>query len=222
MIKCAIFDMDGTLVDSMTYWSTAAFDYLTSLNLVSEKDLGNKFLAMSLPESADYMIKTYNLNKSKEEVCQGIDDVMESRYRNDVKIKPYFKELLEEFKKLGIKMAIATSTDKYLVEICLKRLNIRDYFEFIITSTEVGKSKKNPDIYERCSDYFGIPYSESIVFEDLPYGIISSSKAGFHTVGIYDSPSEMHQPVIRQNAEFYYKEFNMDSVNELVKIVKSL
>lgn len=192
MIKCAIFDLDGTLVNSMEYWSIVPSKYLESkgIKVEDKKSLSDMFLSMSLLESSTYFKNTYNFPETIEEIALEIDKVMEEYYLNNVEVKPGIKELLELFYTKGIKMAIATATDKFLVEEVLTKLGIRKYFDFIITSTEAGSSKKNPTIYQKCAEFFNAKPTESIIFEDLPYGIISGSKVGFYTVGIYDEPSK--------------------------------
>ena len=217
MIKCAIFDLDGTLVNSMEYWSIVPSEYLkqNGIEVDDPKALSDKFLSMSLLESSKYFIDKYKFNKTVEEVAQEIDKVMEHYYLNFVEVKKGIKPLLELFYKNNVKMAIATATDKFLVEEVLTKLGIRKYFDFIITSTEVGSSKKNPLIYEKCAEHFNAKYEESIIFEDLPYGIISGKSVGFHTVGIYDEPSKHLQDKIKENAELYFEEFSMESIDKI-------
>ena len=217
MIKCAIFDLDGTLVNSMEYWSIVPSEYLkqNGIEVDDPKALSDKFLSMSLLESSKYFIDKYNFNKTVEEVAQEIDKVMEHYYLNFVEVKKGIKPLLELFYKNNVKMAIATATDKFLVEEVLTKLGIRKYFDFIITSTEVGSSKKNPLIYEKCAEHFNAKYEESIIFEDLPYGIISGKSVGFHTVGIYDEPSKHLQDKIKENAELYFEDFSMESIDKI-------
>ncbi len=221
-MKCAIFDLDGTLMDSMWYWTEACPEYVRSLGIEPEENLSRKFLSLSLPESADYLIKNYGINLSNDEICKGIDKIMERHYVNDINMKPFMKEIVIGLYKRGVKLAIATATDRPLVYKCLERNGIREYFDYVITSTEVGKSKQHPDIYMKCSDYFGIPYEDSYVFEDLPYGIESSSKVGFNTVGLYDKPSEFHQERIKASAKYYFKDFDESFKNKVIEVVTEL
>jgi len=220
MIKCAIFDLDGTLVDSMNYWSNAPKIYIKKLGHICTDEMVVKFLSMSLPESAEYMKEYYKLDLSTKEIMQGIDDVMEEAYLNYVELKPNMKYLLEELDKLDIKMAIASATDVYLIKKAIKKLGIDKYFDKIESTTEIGVSKQQSTVYDICREYFNAKESETIVFEDLPYGIISTSKKGYHTVGLYDEPSKMHQVKIKENAEFYFEDFTERDVDILVKFCK--
>jgi len=220
MIKFAIFDLDGTLVDSMTYWSETPKKYLNKLGFECTDEMVVKFLSISLPESAKYIKEYFKLDLTEEEIMKGINDVMEENYLNYVKLKPYILILLKELNKLGIKMGIASATDVYLIEKAIKKLGISEYFSSIVSSTDVGKSKQFTDVYDICKKPFNVENNETIIFEDLPYGIISCSKAGYHTVGIYDEPSKMHQEKIKANAELYYLNLNQEAVDEIVEFCK--
>jgi len=219
MIKCAILDLDGTIADSMGYWINAANDVVLKLGLVPDDNLSTISMSMSLVGLSEYLIKRYNLSYTIDEVCDMFDDCMLVRYENDVKIKPYFYDLIVKLKEMGIKMAVASSTSKPLVEVCLKRLKIDGYFEYVADAREIGKSKQFPDIYMKCSDYFGIRYDESIIFEDLPYGIICTKKYGFKTVAFYDKTNEKHTSVLKENADLYIENLNIDSLGEIVDFI---
>lgn len=221
MIKCAIFDLDGTLVNSMEYWSIVPSKFLENngIKVEDKKSLSDMFLSMSLLESSKYFKETYKFSKSIEEIALEIDRVMEEYYLNNVTLKSGIKELLELLYSKGIKMAIATATDKFLVEEVIEKLGIKKYFDFIITSTEVGSSKKNPLIYQKCAEFFNAKESESIIFEDLPYGIISGNSVGFHTVGLYDKPSKHLQDKIKENADIYIEELNAESISKINELM---
>ncbi|MBP5342981.1 HAD family phosphatase [bacterium] len=220
MIKLAIFDLDGTLVDSMSYWEIAASELIRRKGITPKEDLCDRFLSMSLPEAAKYLKENYNLQYSIDEICQMIDDVMLEYYLTKVELKPNMLELLYNYQKLGIKMAIASSTDRELIVKCIDKLNIDKYFSYIITSTEIGKSKIHPDIYINCVNHFDVKNEETLIFEDLPYGIIATKDLGFITVGIYDKTSEKHQETLEENAEYYFKELDYSFVKAMIDVVK--
>ena len=130
------------------------------------------------------------------------------------------KELLDSYQKLGIKMAIASSTDTHLIKKCIQKLGIDKYISLIVSSTEIGKSKQHPDIYIYCADYFSFAYNEVVIFEDLPYGIIATKDLGFITVGLYDKTSEKHQKTLENNAKYYFKTIDKSFLKKMIEITK--
>ncbi len=221
MIRCAIFDMDGTIVDSMKYWFRAASDVVLSFGMTPEEDLPIKSMSMSLSELATYLKDNYGFKYSIEEMCNLFDKAMEKRYSNEVELKPNVINLLNKLKEMNIKLAVASSTSRYLVEICLKRLKIYDYFEYIADARKIVKSKQYPDIYMSCSDYLNVKYDESMILEDLPYGIICTKPKGFKTIGVYDKMSEKLQLAIKNNADLYITDFSDDSIEKIVEFIKN-
>ncbi|MCB9498314.1 MAG: HAD family phosphatase [Bacillales bacterium] len=218
-IDCAIFDLDGTLVDSMLYWAKVPQTYLEKKGIIEKEDIATEFLSMSLEESAIFLKEKYQLQDSVKEIMQGINDCIEDYYLNNIPLKPGIKELLDELKTRNVKMAVATATDKYLVIECLHKLNIESYFDYVITSSEVGSSKNNPEIYLRCAAYLKSTPEKSIIFEDLPYGIISSHQVGFHTVGLYDEASKHLQKQIKDHSDFYFLSIDEKAKKTLLEFI---
>lgn len=186
MIKGAIFDMDGTLVDSMGAWETAGDRYIKSLGLVSDRDFNRKSLGLSLNEVAPILKEYYGIIKTREEIKDGINKIMEDFYFNESELKKGAYEFLEKLYKNGVKMCIATATDRYLVERTLKRCGIDKFFSRIFTTTEVGTGKVEPLIYRTACDYLGTKKSETYVFEDASYAAHTAKKDGFKLVCVYD------------------------------------
>lgn len=185
-IKGAIFDMDGTLLDSMKYWNTVGVEYLERLGIKFNTKKDNCVLYAGIKIFTDYCNKTYGLNKTYEEVLCGVHDIMAEKYRTVVELKPGAKSMLERFKQNGVKMCIATATEKKEATAVLKRLGILDYFSDVITTTIVGADKNSPLIYERALELLGTSKNETYVFEDAYYAICTAKKNGFLVVGIED------------------------------------
>ena len=156
MIKCAIFDLDGTLVNSMKYWSIAPLDYakMKNLNITDPLSLSETFLSMSLPESAKYFKDVYNVLDSIDKICEDIDSIMENYYLKYVSVKPGILAILQYLDSKGISMGIATATDRFLVKKTIVKVGIDKYFKEILTSSEVGSSKQKPDIYIKLSEKY--------------------------------------------------------------------
>ena len=185
-ISGAIFDMDGTLLDSMYIWNTTATRYITQKGLKAEEGLDATFKNFTLPEAAEYFKMHYGLTESKETIIDEINGMTEDAYRNEVKAKDGLPVLLEYMQSKGIKMCVATVTDRYLAEIALKRAGIRQFFDEIFTCSEIGAGKHEPKIYETALTFLGVPKEEVLVFEDAHYAITTAKNAGFSVVGIFD------------------------------------
>jgi len=185
-IRGAIFDMDGTLLDSMYIWNTTATRYIAQKGLKAEEGLDATFKNFTLPEAATYFQTHYGLTESQETIINEINGMTEYAYTNEVVAKDGLKDLLEYMHSKGIKMCVATVTDRYLAEIALKRAGIRQFFGEIFTCSEIGAGKHEPKIYEAALKFLGIPKEEALVFEDAYYAIKTAKDAGFSVVGIFD------------------------------------
>lgn len=185
-IKGAIFDMDGTLLDSMKYWNTVGIEYLERLGIKFNTEKDNCVLYAGIKPFTDYCNNIYGLNKTYEEVLHGVHDIMAEKYRTVVELKPGAKSMLERFKQNGVKMCIATATEKKEATAVLKKLGILDCFSDVITTTIVGADKKSPLIYEKALELLGTSKNETYVFEDAYYAICTAKKNGFLVVGIED------------------------------------
>ena len=145
----AIFDLDGTLLNSMGLWRHAGEIYLKNLGITAEEGLADTILKMTIRGAAQYLIERYSLPCSVEEAAGGINGVMESAYATVITPKEGAEQLLQALFSRGIPMAVATATDRYLVEIALGRLGLIKYFKGIVTCTEVGVGKRDgADVYE--------------------------------------------------------------------------
>ena len=138
MIKGAIFDLDGTLLDSMFIWDTIGEVYLHSLDIEPRENLAETFKTFTLEESAEYYRTHYGVSLSVAEIVDGVNRMIEDLYKTTVPLKKGVAEFLAGLSKAGVRMCIATVTDKYLVEAALTRLKVRQYFGEIITTAEVG------------------------------------------------------------------------------------
>lgn len=145
MIKSAIFDVDGTLLDSMKIWDDAGERYLSSVGKTAENRLSEKLCDMSLTEGAEYMKKQYALSFSTDEIVSGVLKIIEDFYFYEVGFKNGTKEILQFLELNNIKMIIATSSDKTHIKRAFERLGILKYFTDIVTCSQIGKGKTSPD-----------------------------------------------------------------------------
>lgn len=200
----AVFDVDGTLLDSMDVWEDAAPRYLQSIDVRPEADLTRQIETMSLEEGADYLIAAYDLRKTKEEVIQGVWNIVRHAYEEEIPLKPGARSFLEKLAEKKIPMAAATSGEKACVEAAFSRLGITRYFTAILTCAEAGAGKTQPDIYYKAAKLLGTAPKETWVFEDALYALETAKKAGFRTVGIYDAANR-EQEKLKAAADVYLK-----------------
>ena len=206
MIKGAIFDLDGTLLDSMWIWDTIGETYLLSLGITPKEDINALFRTFSLTQAAEYYIKNYNVRLSVEQIMEGVNKIVEEYYFNTVQLKNGVKEFLQILRKNNVKMCIATVTDRYQVEAALKRIGIKDYFTDILTCREIGHGKNQPIIYREALKKLGTKKSNTLVFEDAFYALKTASDDGFLTVGIYDKYNDDIQK-IQNRCDIYLQDY---------------
>lgn len=202
--KYAIFDMDGTLVNSMYYWKNLVGEFLSSKGITEDlSQIMSKVKTMTIAQSTLYFSQLYPSLGSPQDMAGEALGLMDGHYRNDIELKPGIKEYLEKLKSEGVKMCIATITDRCLTTICLQRLGIFDYFDFIITSTEVKTGKNTPDMYLLCAEKLGSQPNDTAVFEDTLNALTTAKEAGFYTIGIYDESEAANTEKIKQLADEY-------------------
>ena len=205
-VKCAIFDFDGTLFDSMTIWENVAEIYLRSVHVVPKPTIGDDIREMCLHQSASYMREEYGLPLSVEEIMEGINQTVEKFYLYEVLPKPGVTHFLEKLQKAGIPMCIATATDRYQIEAALKRCGMEQYFDGIFSCSEVGHGKDEPVIYRKAMESFDADRSTTIVFEDAYHAAKTAKDDGFVITAVFDE-SEKKQEALRELAEFCFTDF---------------
>lgn len=203
-IKGAIFDVDGTILDTMAKWDTAAVDFLGSMGLEAEDGIVEDIFPLTMMETAVYLIENYNLSLSPEDVITKINCMMGEYYREEAEIKFQMFDLIKEFKKDGIPMAIATTTDKAAVMPALERLGLVEYFDIILTCSEVGKSKEHPDIFYKALEILKSPVKDTWVFEDGHFSAETASREGFKICGVYDHSGEEKWENLKELSQKYF------------------
>lgn len=177
----SIFDVDGTILDSMEVWNTLASQYVQSLGMVPEKNLDEIVSDMSLEQSATYLKNHYKINKQEERIISEVLNFISDFYEYEVNLMPGFKEFISHYDSINV---IGTSCDEELVKIALNRLAVLNYFEDIITCSKVNKSKNDPDFYLACAQVLKQRPEDIVVFEDIDYCIDVARKVGFKVIKI--------------------------------------
>ena len=187
MIKGTIFDLDGTLVDSMWIWDNIGEAYLRSLEIEPRENLAETFKTFTLEQAAEYYREHYGVTLSVNEIVDGVNKMVAEIYRTKVTLKSGVREFLETLKSQGVKMCVATVTDRPIVEDVLVNLGIRDFFSEIFTCAEVGYNKETPHIYRAALKALGTKKDETVVFEDALHALMTAKNDGFPVAAVYDT-----------------------------------
>jgi len=186
-IKGAIFDLDGTLVDSMWVWTQIDVDYLRIKGHSMPKNLRNEIVHLSFSQTAVYFKEKFNLDDSIEKISEDWHDMAFNHYSNNVKLKLGVKDFLNMLKSLKIKIALATSNSIPLLEACLKNNEIYDYFDSITTTDEVSTGKDCPDVYLLAANKLGIHPKDCLVFEDILPAVQGAKAANMKVIAVEDT-----------------------------------
>ena len=209
MIEGAIFDVDGTLLDSMLIWLEVRYRFLESIGLKAKPDTRDKSKDMSLYQAACYFKSEYGLSMPVKEIMDRINSLIEDFYRNDAQPKDGVIEMLDYLADNNVKMCIASATDTYLLEAALTRCGMRHYFSEIFSCTDVRHGKDEPDIYRIALAHLGTEKSRTVIFEDAYYAIETAKRDGFKVVSIYDEFEPKHKEVLEKS------DFHIDNLLEL-------
>lgn len=212
MIKAAIFDLDGTLLDSTEKWENLGERFLVSLGIEPKDGLRDEIWDMSLPESAAYLKREYAVSLSEEEIIARLNELSESVYTNEAPLKSGAKRLLGALQMLDIKTALATAADKNLAEAALARTGISEHFSGIFSCSDYG-AKTAPDIFLKAAELLGASPREIVVFEDSLSAVQTAKSAGFITAAVFDK-SEKNPDLLRDTADFYGE--NLDELRKLI------
>ncbi len=187
--KAAIFDLDGTIVDSNFVWERIDRKILENHGIsVSDEDI-IEMTAMSYEDCINKM-QSFGIPDSYDELRKQLDDMAVYEYRNNIFLKEYVKEYFDFLKAKGIYIALATGSPERLYEPVLRHNSVYGYFDALCCTDEAGRDKDYPDIYLLCASKIGVAPEDCLVFEDLLKGVISARNAGMQTVGVYDKFSE--------------------------------
>lgn len=208
LFKAAIFDLDGTLIDSMSVWDGVGADFLAEHGITPPHNIDKILKPMSFCQSAAYFLKEYEIDYTPDEIMQSVYEKASIHYKNTIPLKLYTKQYLDYLKINNIKMCIATASNKELAVHALTRLGVLDYFEFIITCDEVGVAKDQPAIYLNAADLLGFSPREIAVFEDALYCAKTAKKAGFTVIGVYDESSYEDRDCLQNTCDLFIENFS--------------
>jgi HAD superfamily phosphoserine phosphatase-like hydrolase len=198
----AIFDMDGTLVDSMWCWNGVYIEFLTAHGAGAyAKELVENTAYLTTYESAVLFRDRLSLDISASDIAVALDGRMKELYQTEVCEKPGVRAWLEQLRNHGVRMCIVSSTPEPLIRVCLERLGLIDFFSFILSCDTIGIGKDAPDAYLAAAKRMGAKPSETAVYEDSPVALLTAKEAGFYAVAVYDDSSANQWAEMCRNAD---------------------
>lgn len=206
-MKFAIFDLDGTLFDSMWVWETLAYDYLKSRGIDAPEDIREKLKEYSLRESSDILKEMYGLPESGEEINDQMEKVLEEYYFEKIQLKEGAREVLQTLQDSGVKMCAATATADHLAKGAMERLQIDGYFEFLQTCKSTGIEKYKPEFYQLILDRVDENTEDIWVFEDALHSMEAAKKLGIKVVAIKDRSARIDWEEIDEIADIAIESF---------------
>lgn len=207
-INAVLFDLDGTLVDSMWVWKDIDVEFLSDYGIELPNDLQSDIEGMSFTETAMYFKNRFGFKESVDDIKRIWNDMAYERYTKIIPMKEGALEFLNYLKAKGIKTGIATSNSRELVTGMLHAKNINDLFDIIKTSCDVNAGKPAPDIYLRSAEELNVSPKNCLVFEDIPMGILAGKNANMRVCSVYDDYSKNQESKKRALADYYIDTFN--------------
>ncbi|MFY9312544.1 MAG: HAD family phosphatase [Tepidanaerobacteraceae bacterium] len=201
--KGAIFDLDGTLLDSMPFWETLGSEYLKAKGIIPRENVDRTLKTMSLQQGARYLKREFSIPGSEDEIIDEIVAMIENIYLSKVPLKAGALPLLERLYEEKVRMCIATATENSLAKAALERLGALRYFDFILTCFDTGMGKDRQEFFLKALELLNTPKEETIVFEDALYAIKSAKAAGLLVVAVYDESFHEEREEIRVISDFY-------------------
>ncbi len=207
--KAVIFDLDGTLIDSMGVWLEVDKEYLHKRNIAVPDDLfedvegGNSFT-----EICHYFKAKFNIEETIEEIGAEWISMVADHYQNEVKLRPAAEKFLKILKENDIKLGVGTSNSKYLAETVLQANNVYNMFDSIVAGCDGVKGKPFPDIFLQVAKELAVEPSECLVIEDVLVGVQAAKSGNMDVFAIYDQHAKKEKTRIEQEADFYANNFD--------------
>ena len=206
-LKCGIFDMDGTLIDSMPMWRNLGKNLLLSRGIQPRPDFEEAMKPLTMREGCAYCKEAYGLTETVQELIDECWGRIGDFYAREARPMPGAADFLARMKQQGARLFIATATDRSYANIALEATGLGQYFEGMLTCPEVGVGKRSPDIYEQALAILGGTKEDTVIFEDALYAIRTAKAAGFRVAAIHD-PAIVHDHAeIRALADHYVETY---------------
>lgn len=208
-IDACIFDLDGTLIDSMWVWVAVDEEYLKKYKLTEPADFHAGMEGKSFVETAQYFIDCFpELPLTREEIMEEWTQMAHEKYVTEVPLKKGVKVFLESLKTQGIRTGIATSNSKEMVTDTLRAFGIEELFDSVRSACEVSAGKPSPDVYLLVADDLGVDPGNCLIFEDVPMGLLAGRNAGMKTCAVEDEFSKAQAERKKELADYYIRDYD--------------
>lgn len=203
----AIFDMDGTLLDSMTYWRRLVWQYMERHGISVSPQLGEQLMNMRTGAAVEYLYSHYSVGVPRQALWEELYSYILPCYQTEFVLKPGALDYLKRLREAGVRLCVATATDRFYAEAALGRNGVLPLLEFILTEREAGKSKDSPDIYLQAAQRLETVPGECVVYEDALHAAYTAKKAGFIVWGVADSTESLRRQELERCCDRFWDEF---------------
>ena len=207
MKTAAIFDLDGTILDSMGVWCEADAKFLGKYGYVPDTAYMEKIVTLPFTDGAQYILERYGLPLTVQQVKEELFHLAYDAYAYHVPLKDGVREYLQRLQDKKVPMAVATSGVKQMCEAAMKRLGLEQYFDAVVYTEEIGKNKEFPDVFYRAAKEMKCAPDCCLVFEDSPHAVLGAHQAGMGVIGIYDDFSKGSEQFMRKNCLRYIRSY---------------
>lgn len=205
--KAVIFDLDGTITDSMWVWTEIDREFFAREHIKMPPTLQKDIEGMSFTETAEYFIRTFSLKQTLDELKQIWNDMAIEKYKKVTPLKPGIPEFLVFLRKQGVRTGIATSNSRLLLDTFLQARKLTPFIDTVTTSCDVCKGKPAPDVYLTTAQKLGVMPEDCLVFEDIPMGILAGKNAGMEVCAVEDDYSAHMRKEKRELADYYITDY---------------
>lgn len=201
-IRCAIFDLDGTILDSMDVWKEIDKEFLCRRKIEFSLDYTEAMKKLTYLEGAQYTVRRYHLQETPEEIMEEWNEMARVAYRTRLRMKPGVESYLQELRRRGIKTALATVSSEELYCAALKANRVEQYFDLTADISRVNRGKEYPDLYEYVASRLEVEPEGCLVFEDTLHSLEGARAGGFRTCAVYDRASQGDWINLKEAADF--------------------